>query len=147
MIAMAQLSVFSLDVSSVNVILTKGSPLRIRVDLRDHWEKPDSPVQGSISTLSQVIGLPVEVTLETPMLWRELGKHYPEHDTFIPSVVEIVKSWAECLISRLEDDANEAWVEHLLEVCGTRLRAIIEVSRNTSRVSPLVKMSAHPLES
>ena len=111
--------------------------MRIRVDLRDHWEKADSPAQESIAALSEVLGLPVDVTLEAPMLWSELGKQFPNQEIFVPNVVGVVKSWAQCLTSTLDYDANEARVEQFLETCGSRLKAIVVAAR---------KAGTHPME-
>ena len=102
--------------------------MKIRVGFRDHWEKADSQAQKSISALTQVIGLPVDVTLEAPMLWRELGKKCPDPDTFVPSIVGVVIDWADRMVYRLEDDANAAWTEQLLETCGRNLKARVDVS-------------------
>jgi len=103
--------------------------LKIRVGLRDHWEKANSPVRESISALSEVVGLPVDVALEAPMLWRELGKHYSDQGIFVPTVVGVVKSWTECMNTRLGDDAHAAWTEQLLETCGRSLEVQVDVSR------------------
>ncbi|KAI9816268.1 MAG: hypothetical protein M1827_001869 [Pycnora praestabilis] len=85
------------------------------MDLRDHWEKEDSPTQKSINTLRDLLGLRVVIDLEPMILWGDLGKHYSSQDIFIPSVVGVIKVWTDCLVSRLESDANAAWTERLLE--------------------------------
>lgn len=77
--AKAHLSVYiSSSLLTIQPFQRADSPLEIRVGLRDHWETANSPVQESISALSDVIGLSVDVTLEAPMLWRELEKHFSD---------------------------------------------------------------------
>ena len=65
------------------------------------------------------------------MLWAELQKYFPDKDVFVPSIIEVVKTWVECLIGRLEDDANSMWSDKLLEYVGRSgrnlLRARVEV--------------------
>ncbi len=73
------------------------------------------------------------MTLEAPMLWRELEKYFPDLEDFVPSVVGVIKSWMECMTSRLEDAANTAWTERLLETCGRRLKVQVEVSQRFGR--------------
>ena len=112
--------------------LTPSSPLKIRVDLRDHWENENSPVQKSIAALSQLLGLPVSINLEASMLWADLENYFPDQATFIPSIAGVVKAWTDCLAARLENDANAAWTEQLLELVnqgGRVLRSRIKVVR------------------
>lgn len=70
------------------------------------------------------------------MLWAELQKYFPDKDTFVPSVAGVVKSWAECLTIRLDDDSNTEWTDKLLEHINRtgrpQLRAKVEVCLNQS---------------
>ncbi|MCJ1239859.1 hypothetical protein MMC14_007857 [Varicellaria rhodocarpa] len=90
-------------------------PLKIRLDLRDHWEKIDSPVQKAISELYNLIGVPVAITLETPVIWAELQRYFPNHATFIPSIVDTTKTWIKCLTVKLEDDTHPDWTDRFLD--------------------------------
>jgi len=96
--------------------LTISSPMKLRMDLRDHWENAGSPAQTSLTALKELIGLPVNVILEPAILWSELQKYYPDQGTFIPTITDIVKSWCDILASRLQDEAYAEWTEELLEV-------------------------------
>jgi len=96
--------------------LTISSPMKLRMDLRDHWENAGSPAQKSLTALKELIGLPVNVILEPAILWSELQKYYPDQGTFIPTITDIVKSWCDILASRLQDEAYAEWTEELLEV-------------------------------
>lgn len=84
-----------------------------------------------MAELIKVIGLEVIIDLEVPMLWAELQSYFPDKDVFIPCVVGVVKAWVECLIVRLEDDANIPWTDKLLEHLNRSeqrlLRARVEV--------------------
>lgn len=105
--------------------------MKIRVDLRDHWEKKDCPAQKSIAGLKDLLGLPIKIQLEPSILWNELQKFYPDQSTFVPSIITVVKAWIDCLAKRLADDANAAWTEQLLEHVhqnGKSLTARVEVS-------------------
>lgn len=105
--------------------------MKIRIDLRDHWEKEDCPAQKSISALKAILGLPINIQLEPSILWGELQKYYPDQDSFVPSITTIVKAWTDCLTKRLADETNEAWTEQLLEYVnqhGKNLTARVEVS-------------------
>ena len=104
--------------------------MKIRVGIRDHWTKADSPVQQSISGLTRVIGLPVDVTLDASLLWHELGQSCTDPDTFVPSIVGVVIDWVDRMTYMLEDDDNAVWSEHLLEACGRTLKVRVAVSQS-----------------
>ncbi|MCJ1374350.1 hypothetical protein MMC20_005582 [Loxospora ochrophaea] len=106
-------------------------PLKLRLDVRDQWENEKSAVQKSLSELSQLVGLKVNVLLEMPMIWTELQKHFPDQGTFVPNIIGVVKTWTDCLIARLEDEANAEWTERLLDEvqeASKILRARVQVS-------------------
>lgn len=101
------------------------------MDLREIWEKADSPPQKSIAALRDLLGLPVAIQLDFTILWSELQKYYPDQNTFVPSITAVVETWTDCLARRLADDANAAWTEQLLEHVnrsGRTLKARVEVS-------------------
>ena len=50
------------------------------------------------------------------MIWQDLQKHFKDPNTFVPTIFEVIKSWADCARAMLEDEANEAWSEKFLEV-------------------------------
>lgn len=88
-------------------------------------------MRQAIVRLNEVLGLEVTIDLEASMLWAELQKYFPDKDIFVPSLIGVVKAWVECLIMRLEDDANIKWTDKLLEHVSRTgkpvLRARIEV--------------------
>lgn len=85
-------------------------------------------MQRSITALSGILGIPVQIEPEWPILWVELQNVFPDPGTFVPSVASVVSSWCTSLAALAEDDSNEAWTEALLEHTGTiRLTASIEV--------------------
>jgi len=89
-------------------------------------------VQRSIAKLRHVLGLQVAVDLETSVLWSELQSYYPDPETFIPVIVEVIQQWMDCLRTMLEeDDANAAWQESFLEYVnagGKVLKVKVQVS-------------------
>lgn len=106
------------------------SPISTRVDLREHWDKGDCPLQKSIAALRDLVGLPVVINLETQKVWTELRELYPGQEGFVASIAGVVRIWTDCLTARLQNDANEAWTESLLEHIdrnGRQLTARVEV--------------------
>ena len=88
-------------------------------------------MQKSISELSDLIGLSVNITLETFLLWPELQKYFPDQTTFVPSVVDLVRLWVSCLTTKLEDESNAQWTDRLLDEIkdgGQVLKAQLRVS-------------------
>ncbi len=119
-----------------------SSPMKVRMDLRDHWENHDSPAQSSVKVLQDLIGLPVIINLEPAILWAELGKYYPDQAVFIPSVTGVVKAWCDALAERFQDDVNAEWTEQFLEVLndnGKRLEARVEAKSDTKVSTSLTK--------
>ena len=95
-------------------VLTAARPLQIRRDVRDVYDKEDSPVQTSFKKLAEIIGYSVSCQIEWQMLWAELESTYPDKTTFVPTVAGVVASWCETLATRLEDDRFESWTEEFL---------------------------------
>ena len=89
--------------------------MKLRIDLRDHWEKEDCPAQKSIAALQTLLGLPITIQLDTAILWTKLQKFLSDQSTFIPSITGIIRTWTDCLTERLADDADANWTEQLLE--------------------------------
>lgn len=105
------------------------------MDLRDHWENPDSPAQSSIKSLQELIGLPVIIHLEPTIIWAELGKYHPDPTVFVPNLIGVIKTWCDTLAERLTNDANAEWTEQFLEVLdenGKRLNARVHGARVSS---------------
>ena len=115
-----------------------GSPLKLRRDLRDHWEGSETPAQKAIADLIHVCGLPVDIDFDVSILWTELQKYFPDQDTFVSTIVRVLKSWTDCLRDRLSDDINAGWTEkflaHLEEYGRKRLSVKIEVCGSADSV-------------
>lgn len=115
--------------------------MKVRVDLRDHWEKEDCPAKQSISALKELIGLGVTVIMEPTILWPELQKNYPDQGTFVPSIAAVVQAWADVLKGKLADENNEEWTEQFLEQVKEGrgafggIRARVEARAGTRAVS------------
>ena len=103
------------------------SPSKVCADLSDKWDDQDSPVQRSIRTLSELVGVPVNINLEATKLWNQLQKYYPDGDTFVATITSIVRSWTEALTSRLENNDNSSWMEDFLSKVGGAVKARVEV--------------------
>ncbi|KAL8746052.1 MAG: hypothetical protein Q9190_001890 [Brigantiaea leucoxantha] len=102
------------------------SPSKVCADLSDKWDDQDSPVQRSIRTLSELVGVPVNIDLEATKLWNQLQKYYPDGDTFVATITSIVRSWTEALTSRLENNDNSSWMEDFLSKVGGAVKARVE---------------------
>ena len=116
--------------------------MKLRMDLRDYWEKPESPAQSSIKVLRDLIGLPVIIKREPPIIWAELGKFYPDPTVFVPDITGVIKAWCDTLAERLQNDAHAEWTEQFLEVLeenGKRLNARVETNSGTKVSTSLTK--------
>ena len=105
--------------------------MKVRLGLRKHWENPNAAAQEALNTLIELLGYQVHVEVDSAQLWSDLEKFYPDPETFAPNITTVVQTWAECLTARLQDDANAAWTEKLLDVVaerGTVVKAHVEVS-------------------
>lgn len=108
--------------------------MKVRMSLRDLWANPNAPAQRALKTLRDLLGYQVDVEIDAPKLWSDLHGYYPDPETFAPNIVAIVQVWAECLTARLQDEANAAWTEKLLDVISVGssiVRARVEVSLPT----------------
>ena len=83
-------------------------------------------MRQAIAKLSEMLGFEVIIDLEASMLWAELQKYFPDKETFVPSIIGVVKSWVECLSIRLEDDANNSWTDKLLEHVNRNGRPLLK---------------------
>ncbi|KIX00629.1 uncharacterized protein Z518_09694 [Rhinocladiella mackenziei CBS 650.93] len=99
---------------STSQVLTGSRPLQIRKDIRDVYDKDDTPVQKSFKKLAQILGYPVSCNVEWLFIWAELGSGYADRATFVPEVARVVETWADTLSQRLEDNRFESWTEEFL---------------------------------
>lgn len=87
-------------------------------------------MQLAIVRLSEILGLPVNVQLDWTMMWTTLKAQFQDVETFVPTVVAVIKDCVESFIFLLDTDAHEEWSERLLEGVtshGQRLNIRVEV--------------------
>jgi hypothetical protein len=102
-------------------------PLRLRKDIRDKWDKDDSPLQVQFVALQAILGLQATIQVDWEDLWAALEAGYPDKDVFVSSISSIVKMFMDCLMVKLEDSENEAWTEKFLEEVMTDGRLLIAI--------------------
>jgi hypothetical protein len=107
------------------------SPVRIKANVRDVWNKPDSEVRTTILSVKKLLGTSFEVEPEWAILWNALSKHFPDPASFVPTVASIFVAWCKSLMEIAENEDNEDWTETLLEKLkltrGVGLKVLIEV--------------------
>ena len=102
------------QITDKTVLTRQARPLKIRTDIRDHFEAPTCVVQQAFKTLESIIGLKVSCNPEWDMLWTELEPKFPDKATFVPNITGVIAAWCEVLGARLEDDKFTGWTEDLL---------------------------------
>jgi hypothetical protein len=102
---------------------------RIRQNIRDHIESPQSPLVLKKEAVKEVLGYPVTLDPEWLMLWKTLQAFYPDNATFVPSIATVIINWCDAFMSWLESEENEDTVEKLLDALThvNRLDLMIEV--------------------
>ncbi|KIY66244.1 hypothetical protein CYLTODRAFT_38800 [Cylindrobasidium torrendii FP15055 ss-10] len=93
--------------------MDKDLPLKIRVDIRNLWDSPNSSLHKSIADLKATLGHTITPLAQWSLLWSELGDTFPDKTTFVPSIVATTTVWYDQLLARLDD---EAWAEELLTI-------------------------------
>ena len=101
------------------------SPLRIRTDIRDNWDKPECPLQVSLKKFSEDLGLHVALSPD----WREIAEslkpRHPSQETLVPVVASCVVTLLETLTTKIDDEAwADKFMEKVLEICGGQHMAI-----------------------
>lgn len=88
--------------------------MKIRSDIRDHFEAPTCVLQNAFKTLESIVGLKVSCNPEWNMLWAELEPKFPDKNIFVPNITGVIAAWCEVLGARLEDDKVTEWTEDLI---------------------------------
>ncbi|KAG8529608.1 uncharacterized protein KY384_006245 [Bacidia gigantensis] len=102
-------------------------PLKLRVQLRDHWENPASPAKASIAALKELLGLEIEISFPVANIWDQVKTSFPEQDVFVPTVIGVIQQWTNALKRRLEDEGG-SWTDKLLEEFdGKSMHAFVDV--------------------
>ncbi|KAJ8091744.1 hypothetical protein PM082_020979 [Marasmius tenuissimus] len=100
-------------------------PLRVRADIRDLWDSPNSSLHEAITSLQQTLGYKIPAEAEWPALWSSLQTRFPDKGTFVPTIVQYAVAWYERLLGRLENDVHAAWTEELLNVLAESKRRLL----------------------
>ncbi|KAJ3037524.1 hypothetical protein HDV00_001637 [Rhizophlyctis rosea] len=109
-------------------------PLKLKVHIRDLWTSETSDVQKAFTDLKAIIGYPVQIEPEWPLLWNELQECAADKDTFIPLITQVVVEWCRLVGKLAENEDEGGWTEQMLErVARTQsVRVLLEVGDETS---------------
>src|SRR5450756_603628 len=88
---------------------------RIRQNIRDHIESPESPLALKKEAVKETLGYPVTLDTEWLMLWKTLQAFYPDNATFVPNIAAVIINWCDAFMSWLESEENEDAAEKLLD--------------------------------
>jgi hypothetical protein len=104
--------------------------LKIRVDIRDQWERHDSRIRSKIKELQDLLGKEISIVLDWEVLWDTLQSKYPEKELFVPSVVTLIATFITILHGKLADENDEEWTDEFLEqvVTHSGLQVVILVN-------------------
>ncbi|KAL2271398.1 hypothetical protein VTJ83DRAFT_769 [Remersonia thermophila] len=108
--------------------MTEKLPLKAKLGIREHWTKQDSSVQQALRGLQELLGHELVIDPEWPLLVAALDSLYEDKTNLVAVVAGCVQVWAKSMTELLDDSANEAWTEKVLEKVSGRLRAFVEVS-------------------
>jgi hypothetical protein len=109
-------------------IAASPSPLRLKTQVRDLWTSPTSLVQRAISSLVKLLGKPVDCSPDWVLLYNELKGSFPDPSTLVPTVAVSIAAWASALEDVAGDDANEEWVEKMLDCTASSVQVVVAVS-------------------
>ncbi|KAJ7255507.1 hypothetical protein B0H12DRAFT_535500 [Mycena haematopus] len=96
--------------------MSKELPLKVRVDIRDQWDSPNSSVTASVQSLNKILGHMITPRVEWSILWAAVKDQFPDNASFVPLVVRYTIAWYERLMGRLDNPVHEQWTEQLLNV-------------------------------
>jgi hypothetical protein len=109
------------------MLIAEPSPLRLKTQVRDIWEKEDGDIQTAFKKLQKLIGRPIRCEPEWPLLWNLLKSGFPDQALFIPTVASSVEAWIDAFEEVAEDESNEAWLEQMLEGINASLNLVLAV--------------------
>ncbi|KAJ6518895.1 hypothetical protein C8R45DRAFT_949655 [Mycena sanguinolenta] len=106
--------------------MSKELPLKVRVDIRDQWDSPNSSVTASVSSLNKVLGHTITPRVEWTILWAAVKDQFPDNSSFVPLVVRYTIAWYERLMGRLDNPVHEQWTEQLLNALneGSKMKSL-----------------------
>jgi hypothetical protein len=114
----------------------RPSPLKVKVALRDHWEKADSPLQKSIQDVKALLGLDVYCEPQWPIIISDLEKLYDDKGQLTQAVIGLLHTWFVTIAELMDDESHEAWSENVVEKIReftSRLKLNVEVSPRKER--------------
>lgn len=93
------------------------SPIKLKLAIRDHFTLPTSPLQTTLHSLTTLLGLPILLTPEWPLLLTSLSPLYPPSDStlLVLSLAGTIQTFARSLAELLDDPLHDAWTETVLE--------------------------------
>ncbi|KAJ7759211.1 hypothetical protein B0H16DRAFT_632359 [Mycena metata] len=126
--------------------MSKELPLKVRVDIRDLWDSPNSSVTESMNSLKSTLGHNIAPRVEWPILWAEVKEKFSDNTVFVPTVVRYAIGWYERLIGRLENEVYEEWTEQFLNLlveAGKSKGAVTLHIEPTAKITvPITKWNA-----
>ncbi|KAI9732708.1 MAG: hypothetical protein M1818_007442 [Claussenomyces sp. TS43310] len=91
-------------------------PLKIRKDVRDLWDSPDSKIRKKFKELQELLGTEVTVHANWEQLWSEVQQTSPQKDVFVPRSISTVEVVCGVLLVWLEGRGDDPqWVERFLD--------------------------------
>ncbi|KAI0164570.1 hypothetical protein GGR57DRAFT_449775 [Xylariaceae sp. FL1272] len=128
-------------------------PLKVKVGIRDSWEKEDAPVNKAIANVRDTVGVNIRVDPEWQILIAELDVAYPDKGTFVPSIAATVDAFCCALVTLADDEANAEWADKFLTKISGPVRIFFQVVKSRdldltwleARKSFLIGLPKHPV--
>ncbi|KAI5457674.1 hypothetical protein BGZ63DRAFT_493732 [Mariannaea sp. PMI_226] len=106
-------------------------PLKVKIAVRDFWEKVDSPLQKSIKEVKQVLGLDVYCEPQWPIIVSDLEKIYDDKGQLVQVVTSFVHTWFVTIAELMDDSNHDEWSEKVVgkvkDFGRSRLKVNVEV--------------------
>ncbi|KAK0734561.1 hypothetical protein B0T26DRAFT_761822 [Lasiosphaeria miniovina] len=90
-------------------------PLKVRLGIRELWNKPDGELQPALRALEKAVGVRVRLDMDWGLLLKELGHLYPDKTHFVGVVAGCVAAWARTMAELASDEENTAWADTLAD--------------------------------
>ena len=86
--------------------------------------------------MDEVIGIPVSIQFQWPMLWAQLEKRFPDKTVFVPAINSLISAWQQALKAKLEEEDDTAWSDQFLEAIMGQSSLTVRVE--VSHMKPLI---------
>ena len=105
--------------------------MKVRVVIRDEWLNEDSAIQTSFRRLAELLGVPVVIEPDWPLLLKELADVFDDNSELANSIVACVTAWLRSLVDLLDGDYYPDFASALTKQAKSagKLQAVLEVSR------------------